>query len=122
MNTALKWALEHNFQSVAAQYSKTLALEVVRLREDNERLCSALQSSKKRAADYETTGLTPDEIAALKADRDAWRRRAEAAERDLLYLMNCDEMDGCDVCKKFKGLGMCDDCAPEWRGPKEDKP
>ena len=68
VNTALKWALGHNFQSVAAQYSKTLALEVVRLREDSERLCSALQSSKKRAADYEDTGLTPDEIAAMRAE------------------------------------------------------
>lgn len=78
VNTALKWALEHNFQSVAAQYSKTLALEVVRLREDNERLCSALQSSKKRAADYETTGLTPDEIAVLRGQLA--RLAAENAE------------------------------------------
>lgn len=74
VNTALKWALEHNFQSVAAQYARTLALEVVRLREDNERLCSALQSSKKRGAAYENTGLTPDEIAALKAENDLLKR------------------------------------------------
>jgi hypothetical protein len=53
VNTALKWALEHNFQSVAAQYARTLALEVVRLREDNDRLCAALKLAQARAADYE---------------------------------------------------------------------
>ena len=78
VNIAFKWALEHNYQSVAAQYSKTLALEVVRLREDNERLCAALQSSKKRAADYEQTGLTPDEIAALRAENEQYRADIDA--------------------------------------------
>jgi len=51
----------------------------------------------------------------LQADRDAWRRRAEAAEKDLLYLMNCD-------------YGRCfettEEAAAEWnrRAPsREDK-
>ena len=36
----------------------------------------AVKSALQRLAAYEDTGLTPDEITALKADRDAWRDRA----------------------------------------------
>lgn len=72
VSTALKWALEHNFQSVAAQYSRTLALEVVRLREDSERTSAELKSARK------SSGEKDDEIAALRAENDAFKADIEA--------------------------------------------
>ena len=86
--------------------------------------------------------LTAD-LAAMTADRDEWRRRAEAAEDDLNHIAqemfsdNSDDLRGawypCEVCKKYDGGKDCYDClaasydeskpgvAFEWRGPEEDK-
>lgn len=53
-----------------------------------------------------------------EADRDAWKHRAEAAERDLTTLMKKTEW-GCNFCKHRVGA-ICvswDECKPEWRGP-----
>lgn len=46
---------------------------------------------------YESTGLTPEQVAALQADRDAWRKRAEAAEKDITSLAN-GAYSICDMC------------------------
>ncbi len=45
-------------------------------------------------------------VAALEKDRDAWKRRAEAAERDLGYMIPCEtckeqplsEKEACNTC------------------------
>lgn len=86
---------------------------------------------------YEDTGLTPDEIAALRAEverlraeRDAMRERAEAAERDIrdmLYeaaLMADSAL--CPWCERYDKpndlcwAGSCkDEC--KWCGPQPAK-
>lgn len=63
-------------------------------------------------------------VAALEADRDAWKRRAEAAERDLGWMLICQ------TCK-YAPIGESPECAEcesnirnnwrrskyAWRGP-----
>lgn len=57
------------------------------------------------------------DAAKLQSDRDAWQRRAEAAERDLLKLMK-NHQRGCNYCKHREYCTAAwDECAPEWRGP-----
>ncbi len=84
-----------------------------------------------RLAAYEDTGLTPEEIVALKADRDqwqdgtiivkladteadrdAWRRRAEAAERDMAFACGSQpsassDCSICDICAHKRDDGSC---------------
>ena len=61
------------------------------------------------------------EVKRLTSDRDAWRRRAEAAERDLNALLQLEEL--CPIqCKWCKWDDCCDgDKSPEWRGPEVEK-
>jgi hypothetical protein len=106
-----------------------------------------------RLAAYEDTGLTPDEIEALKAklvkfseafkgaqavcevaisekkqaiaERDRFKARVEAAEKDIRALS--DEFKICRFCKHDRGGGIWDckdsQCDAknhyEWRGPQE---
>lgn len=66
-------------------------------------------------------------VAALEADRDAWKRRAEAAERDLgtvLPCMSCKEYRtgenlACDTCEA-SDLNDWHKCSYVWRGPCEE--
>ena len=63
-----------------------------------------------------------NDLMTLEADRDAWKRRAEAAERDMEAIMK-DSEQGCDYCKNYaddcgtRCRCTWDDCKPEWRGP-----
>lgn len=66
--------------------------------------------------------IAADMIEKLSADRDAWQRRAEAAERDMGYMIPCV------TCKKRPmGEAPCDAnvfnglCRSnyKWRGPRE---
>ena len=125
---------------------------------DRDFIASHLQSwsiaqAVKRLAAYEDTGLTPDEIVAIKAklgefseafkgaqavcevaisekkqaiaERDRFKARAEAAERDIRALS--DEFKICRFCKHDRGGGIWDckdsQCDAknhyEWRGPQE---
>ena len=64
----------------------------------------------------------------LEANRDAWKRRAEAAERDIIAMLRAhvDDMH-CDQCTignnrescRYYGKDMCP--VAEWRGPCEGK-
>jgi hypothetical protein len=61
-----------------------------------------------------------DEIERLQAERDRFKARAEAAERDIRQMLRSDE--ACDLCVFCKCF--CDEyCAcstgAEWRGPQE---
>lgn len=66
--------------------------------------------------------LTAD-LAAMTAERDAWRRRAECAERDISKMLKTMPVGMCkQFCKRAGSMcGAWADCAPEWRGPEEDK-
>ena len=91
----------------------------------------AILESFKRLGEYEDTGLTPEQVAELQTDRDAWKRRAEAAEKDLelvaKLLMEHQKAQMCEVC-----LGKYDpnECAHhcswslnsafKWRGPRDE--
>jgi hypothetical protein len=77
----------------------------------------------ERLAAYEDTGLMPDEIVALKADRDAWRRRAECLELDLIKTLRAIPVGMCkQFCKRYRAnCGVWGECNPEWRGPEEEK-
>ena len=96
VNIAFKWALEHNYQSVAAQYARTLALEVERLREDNGRTYAALKLAQARAADMEA------EVERLRAENDAYKADIEAGR---LVPFTCD---GCE--REYQRDGICYDC------------
>lgn len=146
VKTALKWALEQNFQSVAAQYARTLGYEVDRqikeitaLRED---ITSARSEQARLQSENETlwgeigyvNGDQVDaarffheqrnEIAALRAERDAAQRRAEAAEANLNAVKTCTN---CCAPWEYDPLNIespCHKCQisgkrSEWRGPKE---
>ena len=68
----------------------------------------------ERLAEYEDTGMTPEEIGALKAERDA-------AVRDLETLMLYGERFRCEFCEKDKEwCACCEVCAPKWRGLKRE--
>ena len=60
------------------------------------------------------------EIESLTAERDRFKARAEAAEKDLENLIKIGPA-GCGLCKN----GRCwrrngtEECNPEWRGPQE---
>lgn len=77
-----------------------------------------IDAAQKLAA-YEDTGLEPEEIAKLRAERDA-------AIKTIFKWTGCPECkhwnstDG--WCEKHDRLaGSCDGCdSPEWRGQKED--
>ena len=58
-----------------------------------------------------------DRVEALEAERDAWRERAEAAERDMLHAISMSPYAICGLfCKNHKpGCGR-KNCRPEWRG------
>lgn len=68
-----------------------------------------------RLWEYENTGLTPDEIAAIQAERDAALRRAEAAVREIESML----MDTCDTSRCVNMRCHLDQasCNPIWRGP-----
>jgi len=70
-----------------------------------------------RLRQYEDTNLTPDEIAALRAELDAAQRRAEAAEKDMKDAISMSPYAICGLfCKNHKpGCGR-KNCRPEWRG------
>lgn len=84
-----------------------------------DRITGTLQDNPvARLAAYEDTGITPAEIAALKAERDA-------AVRDLEKLMPISYFDDrCEFCKKDEGykcpLLRGGDCRPVWRGPQKE--
>ena len=120
---------------------------------DRDFIASHLQSwsiaqAVKRLAAYEDTGLSPDEIVAIKAklgefseafkgaqavcevaisekkqaiaERDRFKARAEAAEKDIQQMLRSDET--CDLCVFCKCLyDECCACSTgaEWRGSQE---
>lgn len=88
----------------------------------DEEQAEILTNALARLASYEDTGLMPDEIAALKADRDAWRRRAECMESDLIKTLRAIPVGMCkQFCKRYRAnCGVWGECNPEWRGPEED--
>jgi hypothetical protein len=58
----------------------------------------AILESFKQLGEYEDTNLTPEQVAALQADRDAWKRRAEAAEKyfpQACYTCKNENKTGC---------------------------
>ena len=64
-----------------------------------------------------------EKLAALKADRDAWRRRAEAAEQDLANAALCENCIHADNDECSVTCGDSDSAYRwEWRGPGEDEP
>ena len=66
-----------------------------------------------RLADYEDTSLTPKEIIALKAERDA-------AVADLEKLMLYGERFRCEFCDNDKDwCAEREVCAPKWHGLNE---
>jgi len=75
----------------------------------------------------ESTGLTPEQVAALQADRDAWKRRAEAAEQDLIDYASSGTDNFSPYCANVRpecvdGRGWCikETCKRiAWKGPKE---
>lgn len=85
----------------------------------------AFAELRERLKAYEDTGLTPEDVSALEAERDA-------AVADLESLMKCsDGFEACLLCKKKK---ICKEmldktavlgsdeiliCAPKWHGPQE---
>lgn len=79
-----------------------------------------------RLAAYEDTGLMPEQVAGLQADRDAWKRRAEAAVKDLNELRKktgwkcayC-EYDTNYVREACAGCGYNNDNNWVWRGPRD---
>ena len=60
----------------------------------------------------------------IRDDRDAWKARAEAAERDIEKMLHSMPLGMCkQFCKRTGSkCGAWADCAPEWRGPEEEKP
>ncbi len=66
-------------------------------------------------AAYEDTGLTPEEVVALKVERDA---AVEDLEK-LMYLESSfDENLACGICMgECKNVGVC---RPKWRWPREE--
>lgn len=68
-----------------------------------------------------------DLIKELSVDRDKWKRRAEAAERDIKHLLICGDLSSCHYCKCDpnalfeKPLEVCK-CVQEaeWRRPCEE--
>ncbi len=80
--------------------------------------------SWQRLGAYEDTGLTPDEVETLKAERDRFKARAETAEADMKRI--ADDMDGetdacypCALCVKNNSKCDVGDTCFEWRGPQE---
>lgn len=74
--------------------------------------CDDMAEMVERLAAYEDTGLTPEEIAALRAELDAAKRDI----KNMLQSESCEEF--CAFCKR----SMDDDCSisncnAEWRGP-----
>lgn len=70
------------------------------------------------------------ELEAMTAERDAWRRRAEAAKKALEELMESAYNGDRGMCYMCNKEAECDqaikdreyaECVPEWRGPEEDK-
>jgi hypothetical protein len=75
---------------------------------------------------YHSTGLTPEQVAALQADRDAWRKRAEAAEADMSVMADISQYAVCDLCKWYGEDGCThpdpdaqDNCF-EWNYPRDE--
>lgn len=102
-----------------------------------ERLSAAISVSEQYRQDHiDTIGKQDiayselkDSFDAMTADRDAWRRRAESAEkdiRDMLYDATLLVDNGlCGWCGRWDNeLCWSNDCKAEckWRGPEEDKP
>jgi hypothetical protein len=80
-------------------------------------LCDVLDAIVERLAAYEDTGLTPDEVAALRRERDALLTDlcgdcASCVHRDAGV-----KSDVCQTCPQPGGAGFGN---WEWRGPRED--
>lgn len=63
------------------------------------------------------------EVERLGADRDAWKRRAEAAEKDIEIILGTQK-----VCFACKNLEPCSNsttgeygCKPKWIGPRDER-
>ena len=105
VNTALKWALGQNFQSVAAQYARILAYEVDRQAKDSATLRDDLATARAESARlqsenetlWEEVGYTDgdqvdaarffheqkDAITALQAEAERMRAENEAYKADV---------------------------------------
>ena len=81
-----------------------------------DRITGTLQDNPvARLAAYEDSGFTPEEVVALKVERDA---AVEDLEK-LMYLESSfDENLACGICMgECKNVGVC---RPKWRWPREE--
>jgi hypothetical protein len=81
-------------------------------------------SRGKRLAAYEDTGLTPEEVAELKAENARLQRERDALREDLrgdcASCVHRDENAKSDVCQTCPQPGGAGFGNWEWRGPRED--
>lgn len=108
--------------------------EIDALRDENDRLCAALKLAQTRAADMETefkhlvdANRTMEteverlraELERLTAELAAMTARAEAAERDIVWMLTANPAELCIVCKHLTSdicmVGNCHNA--DWRGP-----
>ncbi len=96
--------------------------------DEAKRLVDALREDAEwaKANEWETPITLGDNLTAaadmiekLSADRDAWKRRAEAAERDIRKILVSGKL--CPFCIKYAAVERCtsEGCMDNavWRGP-----
>ena len=114
-----RYTKQHN--GTACEYVE-LALDALRAPEriehENKSLRHFIEANASKLA-AELACLTA-ELSALKSERDRFKARAEAAERDINRMLRSDETeDFCVFCKCFKDRFCACSTGAEWRGPQE---
>lgn len=118
---AYEWAKGQNYQSVAADYARALAIEIDRLNTELERVASensTLEASAKR--NHEAANLLSIDCKSLRVENARLRAELEAANGDLWLIAIGKEP--CDVCAhkgKDAKESPCVTCYGsdfEWRG------
>ena len=79
--------------------------------------CDVLDAIAERLAAYEDTGLTPDEVAALRRERDALLTDLRGDCASCVHRDENAKSDVCQTCPQPGGAGFGN---WEWRGPRED--
>lgn len=79
--------------------------------------CDVLDAIAERLAAYEDTGLTPDEVAAMRRENDALLEDLRGDCASCVHRDKNAKSDVCQTCPQPGGAGFGN---WEWRGPRED--
>lgn len=104
--------------------NRNVALMVREIEDDNARLTADLAAmTAERDALINVQAQLNGVMCGVRAERDAFKARAEAAERDMGHAISMSPYAICGLfCKNHKpGCGGVN-CRPEWRGPAPSNP